>query len=256
MNRKTILKRDDLLLILIIVSILVIVVFSLPAMALERDVLNISNTGEKWTDEWHVINTAIELPGGGRAGFYRRVGRTGDPSPPTGRNGILYLYPESSYKPARIIRKNIEVSGENPCLSLGVSASSIPRGDWGLMVKVNGRQLFEEITISGAQGWQDLSFDLSIHVNQRVDIVIEASATNHRNAYVFIDYIGIDEGKKPIIPALDDAAVKSLDHSSPVDNKNDSFDSEYKSFIELLNRRDEKSSQRNQRQTHQRQPLD
>ena len=202
--------------------------------------LNVSNTGESWTDEWHVIDTAVDFPGSGRAGFYRRAGQNGDANPRTGRTGILYLYPEDRYRPARILAKDLTLPEDNPRLEIGVAANWNPRGEWGLTVKADGRQLFEEVVISGREGWQDLVFALAPLGGQRVDIVLEAGGASHSNSYVFIDYIQITSGSDA--SAQDPAA--SMEEQG-------FFDRAYLYFLELLNIREEKRSQRIQDQVYQ-----
>ena len=210
-------------------------------------VLNISNTGEPWTDEWHVIDTAVDFPEGGKAGFYRRAARKGNANPRSGRDGILYLYPESSYRPARIYGKDILLPKVNPRLEIGAAANWNPRGDWKLAVNVNGRQSFEEVTVAGSEGWQDLVFDLTRLAGQRVEIVIEAGGANRLYSYVFIDYIRIGSGPDPSGPAPDQAASKE---------EAGSIDRNYRYFLELLDAREEKRSQRIQDQVYQDQQKD
>jgi U3 small nucleolar ribonucleoprotein component len=83
---------------------------------------------------------------------------------------------------------------------MGVSGNRDVDGDWALLVKVNGEPLEEEKIIAGAQGWQDLMFDLSDFSDQTVSIEIEARANNWWYEYAFFDYIQIDgeaEEEKP-----------------------------------------------------------
>ena len=209
--------------------------------------LNVSNTGEPWTDEWHVIDTAVDFPGGGRAGFYRRAGKKGEANPKTGRDGILYLYPEGGYRPARILGKDVVLPKENPRLELGVAANWNPRGEWKLVVKVDGQQLFNEAVITSGEGWQDLVFDLAGHGGRRVEIVIEASGGNRSYSYVFIDYIRIGSGPSPSVPGSDRAASTG---------EKGSVDQPYQNFLEQLETREEKRSQRVQDQVYQDQQKD
>lgn len=213
--------------------------------------LNISNTGESWTDDWHVLETETSFPGGGKAGFYRRATMAGEANPHSGRNGVLYLLPESRYRPARIVRKDITLPKESASLKIGVAANRNPRGEWGLTVKISDRQVGEEIIINGSKGWQDLSFDLSSFANQRVDIVIEAGATNRNNGYVFIDYINVDTDQKPTIPALDSSTGQTSGHSAETDKKVGSFDPPYQKFLEMQKLREEERSRKIQDQIYQ-----
>ncbi len=204
--------------------------------------LNVSNTGEPWTDEWHVIDTVVDFPGGGRAGFYRRPEKKGDANPRTGRKGILYLYSEGSYRPARILGKDMVLPKESPCLVLGVAANRNPLGDFKMIVRVDGRQLFKDVVITGSEGWQDLMFDLRRFAGQRVDIVIEASRANRSNSYAFIDYIGIESDP--------DAAISGTDRADSEEEQG-LMDRAYRYFLELLNIREEKRSRRMQDQVYQ-----
>ena len=76
---------------------------------------------------------------------------------------------------------------------MGVSANRNVDGDWELIVKVNGRPVGIEKIISGAEGWQDLTFDLSPYSEQTVDIEIEVRANNWWHEYAFFDYIEIEQ---------------------------------------------------------------
>ena len=204
--------------------------------------LKVSNTGEPWTDEWHVIDTAVNFPEGGRAGFYRRAGKAGDANPRTGRDGILYLYPEGSYRPARILGQDVSLPEENPRLEIGVAANWNPRGDWKLIVKIDGQQMFKEVIVSGGEGWQDLVFDLGRLGGRRVEIVIEALKANRPYPYIFIDYIRIGSGPEspaPVSDRTDSVEEKGL------------MDKPYRLFIEMLDSREEKRSQRIQDQIYQ-----
>jgi len=72
---------------------------------------------------------------------------------------------------------------------MGVSGNRDVDGDWVLVVKVNGKPLGEKKVIAGAQGWQDLEFDLSPFSGQTVTIEIEAWANDWHYEYAFFDYV-------------------------------------------------------------------
>ena len=205
--------------------------------------LNLSNTGEPWTDDWDVLDTEVNFPGGGQAGFYSRLTGVGDANPERGRTGILCLFPESRNKPARLIRRNVELTGEIPLLRLGVAANRNPRGEWRLTVMVNDRPLSDEVIIAGNKGWQDLSFDLTPYARQTVNIVIEAGSTGRPNGFVFIDYINIDDNRQSTVHILDPAEKNAAIPPSQIDKKIGLFDRAYQNFLNLLNIREAKRSQ-------------
>jgi len=153
-------------------------------------VLDLSEANEAWAREWKVLSTAIDFRGG-KAGFYPEAERSGHANPNPGREGILYLHPQTSEKPARISRR-VKLTEPRPTLKMGVSGNRDVDGDWALVVKVNGEPLEKERIIAGAQGWQDLTFDLSTYSGETVAIEIEARANNWHYEFAFFDYIRID----------------------------------------------------------------
>ncbi len=157
-----------------------------------RGVLDLSGAGEDWAREWEVLSTAKDFGGGGKAGFYPEAVRSGHAHPHPGRRGILYLHPTSQEEPARIARR-VKLKGNRPTLRMGVTGNRDIDGDWALIVKVNDEPLEKEKIIAGAEGWQDLSFDLSAFSGQNVDIEIEARANNWYYEFVFFDYIQVAE---------------------------------------------------------------
>ena len=150
-------------------------------------VLDLSKATEAWAREWTVLSTYTDFSGG-KAGFYSEAVRVGDANPNPGRRGILYLHPKNEQEPARITRR-LTVTGPAPILTMGVSGNRDVDGDWILVVKVDGKPLAEEMTIAGAEGWQDLTFDLSPFSGQTVIIEIEAWANNWYYEYAFFDYV-------------------------------------------------------------------
>ena len=156
-----------------------------------KSILDLSLADEPWAREWSVLATAKDFTAGGGAGFYPEAVRSGDASPNPGRRGILYLHPVTSEEPATIAR-TVTLTGERPTLRLGVSGNRDGDGDWALLIRVNGKALEEERIIAGAEGWQDLSFDLSDFSGETVDIQIDARANDWFYEYAFFDYIRID----------------------------------------------------------------
>ena len=154
-------------------------------------VLDLSQASESWARQWMVLSTDRDFAGGGKAGFYPGTVRSGHANPNPGRRGILYLHPTNEQMPARILR-HVTLTGPAPILKMGVSANRNVDGDWALIVKVNGKPVGREKIISGAEGWQDLTFDLSPYSGQTVNIEIGVRANNWWYEYAFFDYIRID----------------------------------------------------------------
>jgi hypothetical protein len=154
--------------------------------------LNIAYANETWAGKWFVTSTALTFPDGGKAGFYRRITRSGRAVPYKGRQGVLYLYPETRYRPARISKHHIDITQGTSSLVLGVSANRNPNGKWLLRVIIDKEQLGEDVVVSGKDGWQDIAFNLSGFLGRMVDIDIEAHASNNRAAHVYIDYIHME----------------------------------------------------------------
>jgi len=153
----------------------------------EEGALDLSRAGEAWAREWAVLSTLTDFVGG-KAGFYPEAVRSGHANPNPGRTGILYLHPKSQQEPARITRR-VTMTGPAPILTMGVSGNRDVDGDWVLVVKVDGKSLGEKKVIAGAQGWQDLEFDLSPFSGQTVTIEIEAWANDWHYEYAFFDYV-------------------------------------------------------------------
>jgi len=165
----------------------------------EVGVLDLSEAPEEWAREWTVLSTIRDFPGAGKAGFYREPIRSGHANPNPGREGILYVHPVTQQEPTRI-KRDVTLTGSKPTLRMGVSGNRDVDGDWALLVKVDGEPLEEEKVIAGAQGWQDLTFDLSAYLGETVDIEIEARANNWHYEYAFFDYIRVDEGSVGPLP--------------------------------------------------------
>ena len=162
-----------------------------------QSILDLSYADESWARKWKVLSTLKELPGGGKAGFYSEAVKIGAAHPNPERRGILYLHPPTQEEPVIIARK-VTVTGSKPSLKMGVSGNRDIDGDWALTVKVNGKPLEKEKIIAGAEGWQDLSFDLTAFSGQTVDIQIEARANDWYFEFVFFDYIQIEENDLPL----------------------------------------------------------
>lgn len=175
----------------------------LPATApRSRQLIDLTQVNESWARDWDITHTAVIFPGGGQAGFYRRPPRMNDVVPHTGRLGLLYLYPESDYKPVRISQRHVEISQATSRLVIGACANRTPRGEWLLRILVNDQQLGEETVISGQDGWRDIAGNLSAFLGQRVDIEIQAHASMRRTSHVYIDYIYLDDPARQPLSSL------------------------------------------------------
>ena len=179
----------------------------------EEGVLDLSVASEEWAREWTVLNTITDFPGGGKAGFYEEAIRSGHANPNPGREGILYLHPLSQKEPARLSRR-ITLTGPSPTLRIGVSGNREVDGDWTLLVKVDGEPLEEQKVIAGAEGWQDLTFDLSAYSGETLDIEVEAWANDWYYEYAFLDYIQIGEEGVGALPPQGLIAYWKFDEGS------------------------------------------
>ena len=194
--------------------------------------LHIADASETWTGKWFVTSTALTFPDGGKAGFYRRVTRSGRAVPYKGRQGVLYLYPETRYRPARISKRYIDITQENSRLVLGVSANRNPNGKWLLRVLIDGKQLGEDVVVSGKDGWQDIAFNLSGFLGRLVDIDVEAHTSNTRAAYVYIDYIHMENpAGHPVTSLIRPNTTRGTFRSPAVGTNH--FDGRYHRFLEI-----------------------
>jgi len=159
-----------------------------------KGMVDTAGATEAWAREWTVTATASALNAGGPVGFYAG-GQRGDANPPAGRSGLLYLQPPTEGVPAKIER-NVHL-GRAPKLNLVVAGNSPVGGvggDWQLVIKVNGTAVGAPRMIDGAQGWQELSYDLSAFTGRDATIVIEGQPTGWYFEYVFEDSISLTDG--------------------------------------------------------------
>jgi len=158
---------------------------------------------EPWVAQWRVFDALVEFPGGGRSGLYRDAVRSGHANPSPGRQGILYLHPLTVATPVRITHSTV-LEGSSPVLKLGVCGNRDVDGDWLLVVNVDGARLAAERLVRGADGWQDLTYDLSgFSVGRPVQISVEAHANDWRCEYAFFDYLRIEDDVPPAVPMED-----------------------------------------------------
>ncbi len=203
--------------------------------------LNIKNVSEKWVNDWIFTGSLLKFPGGGEAGFYRRLvrARKGRTALPTGRVGVLCLYPETRYKPVLIYKKYIRITRTTSRLLIGVAANKNPIGEWILRVFINKNQLGRDVLVSGKQGWQDLAFELSEFLGQTVDIDIGAYSYKTRPSQVYIDYIYQEDPIKQSETGLNSTGVENVNSLIPSVGEIDCFDGYYIWFLETLWQREE-----------------
>jgi hypothetical protein len=216
---------------------------AMPATApRSRQVIDVTGADETWVRDWDVTHTAVMIPGGGKAGFYDRPPRMGDTVPHPGRMGILYLYPESDYKPARILQRNVEITRTTSALVIGACANRTPRGEWKLRVLIDNEPLGGDVVISDRDGWKDIVFNLSAYTGRRVDIEIQGHTSLRRGSHIYIDYIELADPAEYPVSEQDDPDEDSGGDPYDVsalefpDDKNDPvyFDGYYENFLELM----------------------
>ncbi|MEW6079124.1 MAG: hypothetical protein AB1724_15035 [Thermodesulfobacteriota bacterium] len=227
---------------------------ALPATApRSRQLIDVSRADEPWVRDWDVTHTAVMIPGGGKAGFYDRPPRMGDAVPHPGRMGILYLYPESDYKPARILQRNVKVTPATAALLIGACANRTPRGEWNLRVLVDDKPLGGDVVISDRDGWRDIVLNLSGYMDRRVDIEIQGHTSLRRGSHIYIDYIELADPAESPVSELEDTEeddggpydFSSTDFENQVDAGNQSdgpvyFDVYYENFLELMMERQDR----------------
>jgi len=91
-----------------------------------------------------------------------------------GRRNVLLTHPLSPKVPCVLSRK-FDVPADRKTL-LEFSVHNHPRGDWKLVVRVNGNELVSE-SIDGNQ-WRDFRIDLTKHAGKSVNLELENRATD------------------------------------------------------------------------------
>jgi len=187
---------------------------------------------EPWVVQWQVHDVLVDFPAGGRAGLYVNAVRCGQANPSPGRRGILYLHPMNRETPVNILRY-LSPQGPHPQLKMGVCGNRDPEGEWILVVNVDAARLAPEKVVRGADGWQDLTYDLSGFSGRPVLVGIEVYAKDWRYDYAFFDYIRVEDVLGPPSPPetpLELLGVKAEPGPQPVRIERmilaDSFDSE------------------------------
>jgi hypothetical protein len=221
---------------------------ALPATApRSRQIIDVSQADEPWVRDWDVSHTTVLLPGGGKAGFYDRPPRMGDAVPHPGRMGILYLYPESDYKPARILQRNVKITPTTSALTIGACANRTPRGEWKLRVLVDDQPLGGDVVISDRDGWRDIVLNLSAYMDRKVDIEIQGHTSLRRGSHIYIDYIELADPAEYPVSVLEDPDedsgepydVSAMDYADAGDDPV-YFDAYYENFLELMLDRQER----------------
>jgi len=168
-----------------------------PKSAAPRSVTPASLQGEEpWVMDWMAHDILIDFPGGGRSGLYLDPVRSGEAHPSPGRRGILYVHPVSAKEAAKI-GHSVILQGPSPMLKLGVCGNRDPNGDCLLVVTIDGARWGTARPIEGADGWQDLTYDLSPFTGRMVMVQIEIHSNNGQREYAFFDYIRIKDEAAP-----------------------------------------------------------
>ncbi len=100
-----------------------------------------------------------------------------------GRSGVVRTHPINRDKPCTL-RSTIVVPADKQTRLL-VSASHHAGGDWRLIVKGNGKVLHDSIVgaKTTADGWADISVDLTPLAGQKVDLELQNMATDWANEF-------------------------------------------------------------------------
>ena len=195
--------------------------------------ISLSGANESWINQWTIEASALKSPEDLTAGFYRQLPSNLNLRIPGGRRGFVCIFPESRYKPARIVSRQLTITNENRLLVVKVAASSFPRGRWEFELIVNDRLFTSSTIINGNDGWQDMEFDLAAYMGQRIDLAIEGKMIgNGRDSSMFIDYLGFT--------GLDGHRTSNLTPDGDNQKKlTEPFDAEYLMFLEIWRRYEE-----------------
>ncbi len=180
--------------------------------------LHHQKAAEEWFKEWTVIKMPIEKDGKpkiisdtNRFGWYPKI--TYAPrgvAPPQKPNGsILYMHPVSPKEPA-ILRRVLRVNPRQNMLY--IRASSAFEVDWELIVRVNGKKIFDEIVKDFR--WKDFNISLREYEGKLAKVDVEIASNNWWNEFAYIDEIRI--GSQDFIDTqdmLDDKIKKGYDNS-------------------------------------------
>ena len=152
---------------------------------------------EPWVMNWMAQDILIDFPGGGLAGLYREALPSGQAHPSPGRRGVLYVHPASVSQAAKI-GHHFPLQGAASVLKAGVCANHQPAGDCLLVLTVDGARWGLPKLIQGADGWQDLTYDLSPFAGRMVTVQFEVHSNNWQHEYAFFDYIRIEDQPEPV----------------------------------------------------------
>jgi hypothetical protein len=151
---------------------------------------------EPWVMNWVAHDILVDFPGAGRAGLYREAVPSGEAHPSPGRRGILYVHPAGVSQAAKI-GHHFSLQGTASVLKVGVCANREPVGDCLLVLTIDGARWGLPKLIRGADGWQDLTYDLSPFAGRMVTVQFEVHSNNWQHEYAFFDYIRIEDQPEP-----------------------------------------------------------
>ncbi len=133
---------------------------------------DISKAVAKFAAGWKVANCGADTNPGMRASW-------------GGRNNVLVTHPLSGSTPCVLTKKVDVPRGKTTKLTLGVGHD--PRGDWTLVVKIDGKPLIQKKigrnTCKG--GWTTVTADLSTYAGKSVMLSLEnrADGWNYETGY-------------------------------------------------------------------------
>ena len=90
-----------------------------------------------------------------------------------GRNNVLLTHPRSQTEPCVLSRKIDVPAGKRT--TLNVEVTNHPKGDWKLVVLINGKQTLAKDIV--ATKWQPIQIDLTEHAGQSVLLELQNRAT-------------------------------------------------------------------------------
>ena len=189
----------------------------IPKYAVANIYLHNQDATEEWFKDWSVIKIPIDKDGkpkiisnNDRFGWYPKVVSVprGIGPPPKPHGAILYLHPISPKEPS-VLRRVLKVDPTKNILQ--IRASNALWVDWELVVKVDGKEVFDKIVKDFK--WKEYNISLQEYDNRLVKIDVEIKSNNWWNEYAYIDEI-------KLIGALD---TKVIDIKKDYDNSGEDY---------------------------------
>ena len=92
-----------------------------------------------------------------------------------GRSNVLLMHPFPDKKTPNSLEQKLVIDAAKPKLKVSVAADD--RGDWKLVVRVNGEVIKEQVIDHEKPRWKDLVFDLSNFAGKEVNVRLEGHGT-------------------------------------------------------------------------------